>query len=93
MIRYLRAADIDAPEERWQVVTPAATDPSSFAISPDGLRLVFSATADGKTLLWMRSIQSVVAQPLVGTDDGRHPFWSPDSQAIGFFADGKVEMD
>ena len=91
VIRYLRAGDVDAPEERWQVVTPATAEPDSFAISPDGLRLVFSAAVDGKTLLWIKLIQSVTAQPLVGTGGGRHPFWSPDSHAIGFFADGKLK--
>ena len=91
VFRYVRGADIDAAEERWHVLTPPAADPGSFAISPDGLRLVFSAIVDGKTLLWIRSIQSVDAQALAGTDGGRHPFWSPDSHAIGFFAGGKLK--
>jgi len=28
---------------------------------------------------------------LAGTDGGIHPFWSPDSRSIGFFADGKLK--
>jgi serine/threonine protein kinase/Tol biopolymer transport system component len=65
---------------------------SSFAISPDGLRLVFVATdATGKSLLWVRPIDSMTAQPLSGTDEAALPFWSPDSRFIGFFASGKLK--
>jgi Tol biopolymer transport system component len=28
---------------------------------------------------------------LPSTEDGRYPFWSPDSQAIGFFANGRLK--
>jgi Tol biopolymer transport system component len=91
-IRYLRVADVAGPEERLQVVTPpAAGDPRSFSISPDGLRLVFSATVDGKTQLWIRPLAAVTAQPLAGTDSATLPFWRPDSLAIGFFAEGKLK--
>jgi len=31
------------------------------------------------------------AQPLAGTEEGFHPFWSPDSRMIGFFSDGKLK--
>jgi serine/threonine protein kinase len=89
--RHMRAGATTGPEERLQVVTPSAADPGSFAISPDGLRLVFSATVDGKTQLWIRPLAAVTAQPLSGTDGGTLPFWRPDSQALGFFADGKLK--
>jgi hypothetical protein len=36
-------------------------------------------------MLWWRSIDSTTATPLVGTDQGVRPFWSPDSAAIGFY--------
>jgi eukaryotic-like serine/threonine-protein kinase len=62
------------------------------AISPDGRRMTFSArTADGKTQLWLRSLDALTAQPLQGTEDAIHPFWSPDSRFIGFFAGGKLK--
>jgi eukaryotic-like serine/threonine-protein kinase len=61
-------------------------------VSPDGRRLVFTATgADGKRLLWTRPIDSLTAQALPGTDDAQQPFWSADSRFIGFFADGKLK--
>ncbi|HVS90119.1 MAG TPA: protein kinase [Candidatus Acidoferrum sp.] len=66
--------------------------PSGFALSPDGRRLAYVASApDGRTLLWIRPIDSLQAQPLAGTEDVSYPFWSPDSRFIGFFAGGKLK--
>jgi serine/threonine protein kinase len=68
-------------------------DPFGFAISPDGKRLAFVATVAGKSedTLWVRALNSVVAQELSGTNNASYPFWSPDSLAIGFFADNKLK--
>ncbi len=64
----------------------------SMSVSPDGRRLAFPAhTADGKDLLFVRSLDNLTAQPLPGTDDGQFPFWSPDSRYLGFFADQKLK--
>jgi serine/threonine protein kinase len=64
----------------------------SFAISPDGHDLVFSAEVPGaKPMLWLRSLDHMDAQQLAGTDDAQDPFWSPDSRWIGFFADGRLK--
>jgi Tol biopolymer transport system component len=62
------------------------------ALSPDGKRIVFGArAADGKTPLWVRSLDALTAQPLTGTEGATFPFWSPDSRFIAFFADGKLK--
>src|SRR5437867_2992175 len=79
------------PEIRVEVNTPSTSDPLSFAISPDGRRLVFSALNEGKSQLWIRPLDSVAAQPLAGTDGASYPFWSPDSFSLGFFADSKLK--
>ncbi len=60
-------------------------------ISPDGGRIVFSAVTNGEAQLWIRPIDASVAQPLSGTSGAIHPFWSPDSRYIGFFADEKLK--
>jgi serine/threonine protein kinase len=61
-------------------------------VSPDGRRLAFSAsTPDGRTVLWVRSLDALAANPLPGTEGGAFPFWSPDSRLIAFFADGKLK--
>jgi len=57
------------------------------ALAPDGTRIVFGAKANGgRSQLWIRRLDSAAAQPLPGTEDGYMPFWSPDSQQIGFAA-------
>ena len=61
-------------------------------VSPDGSRLAFVATDEtGRTVLCVRSLDSLTAQPLSGTDDAAYPFWSPDSRSLGFFASGKLK--
>ena len=61
------------------------------AVSPDGRHLAFVATADGKTELWVRDLDSLAARALTGTDEARDPFWSPDSRSIAFYADNKLK--
>ena len=60
-------------------------------ISPDGAHIVFSAHAQGKQQLFLRSIDNLIPQPIPGTENATFPFWSPDSRSIGFFADGKMK--
>ena len=68
-------------------------DPLSIALSPDGAKLAFVASAAGGVAqLWVRSLDSIAAQPLAGTDDASFPFWSPDSRSLGFFAQGKLRI-
>ena len=61
-------------------------------MSPDGQKIVMGLTdADGKARFWIRSLSSDAAQPMAETEGAIYPFWSPDSQNIGFFAtDGKL---
>jgi Tol biopolymer transport system component len=55
-------------------------------LSPNGqLVAMVLAEAEGKTRLWVRRLDQDTAQPLPGTDGAMAPFWSPDSQFLGFF--------
>jgi Tol biopolymer transport system component len=86
-LRHLRETPPPAaPETRVEIVTPATTDPTSSALSPDGRQIVFVASGDGASRLWLRSLATTTAQPLAGTEGARYPFWAPDSRSIGFFA-------
>jgi Tol biopolymer transport system component len=72
--------------------TPVGTQGGPAVLSPDGRRLAFAASgADGRPRLWVQSLDSPVAQPLTGTDNGAFPFWSPDGGQLGFFADTKLK--
>ena len=61
-------------------------------ISPDGSAIAFTATdPGGKIALWIRPTDSLDAHMLPGTEGAIFPFWSPDSNALGFFADNKLK--
>ncbi len=61
------------------------------ALSPDGRRLAFAASTEGKTQLWVRDLDSLSAWPVAGTESAAYPFWSPDSSEMAFFAAGKLK--
>ena len=85
-VRHLREAPTPAPPEtRLEIATPATSDVASFAVSPDGRQIVFVASGDGASRLWVRPLDRTAAQPLAGTEGASFPFWSPDSRSIGFF--------
>ncbi len=61
-------------------------------LSPDGRYLAFNATDEqGTSQIWIRPHERLAAQPLPGTEGTTRPFWSPDSQHLGFFAGGKLK--
>jgi Tol biopolymer transport system component len=63
-----------------------------IAVSPDGQTLAFAATdASGKSFLWIRALSSPEAQRVEQTEGALLPFWSPDSQFIGFWAGAKLK--
>ncbi len=86
-----RLRETPPPETRTEIVTPATDQPVSFALSPDGRQIVFVASGDGASRLWVRSLGATTAQPLAGTEGAIFPFWSPDSRSIGFFSDGALK--
>jgi serine/threonine protein kinase/Tol biopolymer transport system component len=87
----LRRSPVHLSVMRFEVPTPASSDLTSFALSPDGDALVFVAAADGAAKLWVRRLDHTTAIPLAGTEGASFPFWSPDGHAIGFFADSKLK--
>jgi eukaryotic-like serine/threonine-protein kinase len=92
VISSLRRAPVDTPVTRVSVLPPEKSTVYTLTVSPDGRRLAFIARdAAGKTLLWVRPLDSLAAQPLAGTDNAFYPFWSPDSRFIGFFAGAKLK--
>jgi Tol biopolymer transport system component len=62
----------------------------SLALSPDGRTLVIAGTANGQRL-YERTLGRPEATPLVGTEGALSPFFSPDGEWIGFFADRRLK--
>jgi Tol biopolymer transport system component len=61
------------------------------AISPDGTRLAYVATQGGIQRLYVRMMDDLEAQAVPDTDGAISPFFSPDSQWLGFLAGGKLK--
>jgi serine/threonine protein kinase/Tol biopolymer transport system component len=79
-----------APEKTIYFTTSG--DSGAPVLSPDGSRLAFVARdSRGVLSLYVRTLDSLTAQPLAGTEGAVHPFWAADSRNIGFFADGKLK--
>jgi serine/threonine protein kinase len=96
-VLYARRAPMEARVARAYIKPMAnssfnLSSSGGFALSPDGRSLAYVATtSDEKSVLWIRPIDSLQAQPLAGTEGAAYPFWSPDSRSIGFFAFGKLK--
>jgi Tol biopolymer transport system component/predicted Ser/Thr protein kinase len=100
---YYRRAQEDARAVRFFVSLPegwklagrgtgTSGATGALAVSPDGHRIAFVVTnTEGKFLLWLRSLDTLNGQALVGTEGASSPFWSPDSRYMGFFAGGKLK--
>src|SRR5262245_3231280 len=99
---YVRRAPADtattrfsiSPPDGWMLAMPTALTvgaPAPLAVSPDGRQLAFVATnASGRSLIWIRPIDSLTAHVLPETDDASSPFWSPDGRSLAFFAHHKL---
>jgi serine/threonine-protein kinase len=82
--------------ERQRVMLYAGdTDESAIllgtAIAPEGDAIVFVDTVGGSQQLWLKDRAQATATLLAGTIDAESPFFSPDGQWIGFFANGKLK--
>jgi serine/threonine-protein kinase len=83
------------PTSRFSIALPsdAPVDPlrGSVAVSVDGSRMVYVATGDGGSQLFLRTIDRDAPTPIEGSDDATGPFFSPDGEWIGFFAHGSLQ--
>jgi serine/threonine protein kinase len=90
-ILYFRRAPEETHTMRFFVGPTGQSSFLSSLISPDGRRLAITVRdSSGKSLIWVRSLDSLTMQPLPGTESAAYPFWSPDSRSIAFFAGGKL---
>jgi len=69
---------------------PPVDEPATFAVSPDGSRLVYVARTGPSRALCVRVLARQDTMCLPGTERAAGPFFSPDSRWIGFFADGEL---
>lgn len=62
------------------------------ALSPDGSRVVYVASQGNTRQLYLRAMDNKEAKPIPGTEGAYcTPFFSPDSQWLGFFSTGSLK--
>ena len=82
------------PDSSHRIVSPCCG--RTVAVSPQGDRVVYQGQTQAGQFLYQRPLGQREAQVLVGTEGGRHPFFSPDGEWLGFFNDTglmKVRFD
>jgi eukaryotic-like serine/threonine-protein kinase len=96
-IGFVRRAPVQPPAFRATLMPPPETalipfDLLGLSLSKDGRRLAFIANAaDGSRQIWVRDLAETTALAVAETHGASYPFWSPDGQYLGFFADGKLK--
>ena len=90
-VLYFNQAPPEPQSLRFQIPPPVNSVAQVFALSPDGKYLAFVATDDGPSRLWVRAMDALEARVLPETDGATYPFWSPDAQYLGFFAQAKLQ--
>jgi hypothetical protein len=85
----LTRLSVDLPEF---ALTPETSPGASVVLSPNGRRIVYTGRGtDGAFRLYARTLDEAEAARLAGTEGAYGPFFSPDGQAVGFFAGGKLK--
>ena len=97
LVGAFAARQFNDPEEAARLLARYSFTPDSViaysgaAVSPDGHWIVY-VTGLAPRSLWIRSAEDETPRRLAGTEDALWgPFWSPDSQFIGFAAGGELK--
>jgi len=64
---------------------------ANVIVAPNGSRVVYRGSVAGSILLYTRALDELQVRPLAGTEGAENPFFSPDSDWIGFFSAGKLK--
>jgi serine/threonine protein kinase len=79
-------------EDQPEFASPVGNHLGNVLLSPDGTRLVYTRReSEGKFRLYTRTLDQEQAAAIPGTEDASFPFFSPDGQSLGFFANGKLK--
>ena len=85
---------LSIPLPEGQRVPPAieggGLNPRPIALSRDGSTLAYVALTDSGRYVFVRDLDSFESRALPGTRGAEGPFFSPDGEWIGFFADGML---
>jgi len=90
-VGWFKTGNDRAPTLLFQAAIPFAVN--EVAVSPNGesAALVAYSESTNNYVLWLYRIGGQQPKAIEGTQGASYPFWSPDGNAIGFFADGKLK--
>ena len=63
----------------------------ALALTRDGRYLAYVAMVGGRRQLYLRDMRSGDVSPVRGTEDAHDPFFSPDGEWLGFFAENRLK--
>ena len=85
----LREPPPDPPPRRAvSIQVPSDRDLLDVAVSADARRIAYTAIRDGRARLYVRRLDRFDARAVAGTEGASQPFFAPDGDTVGFFADG-----
>ncbi|MDX6445450.1 MAG: eukaryotic-like serine/threonine-protein kinase [Blastocatellia bacterium] len=96
-VMYFNRSSADTNAMRLSFDPPANLSfndvlPDGAVIAPDGRKVAFTATSpEGKTMLYVRELDSTDAKMLPGSENAIEPFWSPDSRSVAYGSNGKLK--
>jgi serine/threonine-protein kinase len=85
------------PVSRFSITLPPSQQLAGLyngptvALSPDGTHLAYVARQGGAQQIYLRAMDSMETRPIPGTEGAVNPFFSPDGQWLGFFANNKLK--
>lgn len=87
---------LPTPVSRFVITLPpgqklAGLNQSALALSPDGSVLAYVAVQNSIQQIYLRPLNSLESRTVPGTEGAVNPFFSPDGQWLGFFADSKLK--
>ncbi len=88
----LREPPPEAPPRRAvSIRVPADRDLLDVALSADARRIAYTAIREGRARLYVRRLDRFDARAVPGTEGASQPFFSPDGETVGFFAEGLLK--
>ncbi len=79
------------PPDKTSFTLTADDGSGPTVLSPDGKRIAFVAQDEqANTRIYVRALDDKDAKAVPGTENATYPFWSPDSQSLGFFGGGSL---
>lgn len=79
------------PRRAVSIDVPPGRDLLDVAVSPDGRRIAYTAIEEGRARLYVRRLDRFDAHVVPATEGAGQPFFSPDGESVGFFAEGALK--